>query len=516
LTQPPPDAIRWDDVRELHVVRKLSEILRRRWGLTVALAGPDGRPGIPQAPPLAPSAACRAVQAVPAGERACSEAAAELGRRAADPAAGLPSRTTCHAGLGLCAAPIVVAGKPAGLVWTGGFAVDDTSAGRFADRLVALRVDRDAARAAVEGLQALPAADLEYLGELVRLIAEEIALYQTDLARRSRPARAAAPGSGRVYENIVGRSGPMIELCRLLDKVVDSDSTVLVHGENGTGKELIAEAIHHHSRRRSERFVVQNCSAFNDNLLDSELFGHKKGAFTGAIADKRGLFEVADRGTFFLDEIGDMSPALQVKLLRVLQEGTFTPVGDTEVRRVDVRIIAATNRDLKRMVDRGEFREDLYYRINVISLTVPPLRDRREDIPDLVQHFLLRQAAARRGREKRLEPACLSRLVDYAWPGNVRELENEIERLVVMAGDEPVVGEALLSPRLLRAAPAAGPASLPEAVGALERTMIKDALERRGGNKTRAAVDLGISRRNLIRKVSRYKLDRARGPAPRR
>src|SRR5207245_722941 len=204
------------------------------------------------------------------------------------------------------------------------------------------------------------------------------------------------------YDAIIGKSRPMQDLYRLLDKVIDSDSTVLVHGENGTGKELVARAIHYNSARSNQRFVVQNCSAFNDNLLDSELFGHKRGSFTGAIADKQGLFEVAHEGTFFLDEIGDMSPALQVKVLRVLQEGTFIPVGGTDVRRVDVRVVAATNRDLKRMVERGEFREDLYYRVHVINLTIPPLRERREDIPALVEHFLKKYAKNRRLKQKKL------------------------------------------------------------------------------------------------------------------
>jgi transcriptional regulator with PAS, ATPase and Fis domain len=290
---------------------------------------------------------------------------------------------------------------------------------------------------------------------------------------------------------------------------------VLIQGENGTGKELIARAIHFNSPRASERFVVQNCSAFNDNLLDSELFGHKKGAFTGAIADKDGLFAVADRGTFFLDEIGDMSPALQVKVLRVLQEGTFTPVGDTQSRQVDVRIIAATHRDLKRMVERGEFREDLYYRINVISLTVPPLRERRDDILLLIDYFLKRNAKGRRLKQKRLSQACLDRLLEYAWPGNIRELENEIERLVVLAGEDKLIGEEMLSPRI-RQSPrdegqaAAPPSSLPAAVDALERDMIYEVLKRTQWNKTKAAQELRISRRNLIRKVSKYKLDQRR------
>jgi transcriptional regulator with PAS, ATPase and Fis domain len=303
----------------------------------------------------------------------------------------------------------------------------------------------------------------------------------------------------------------MQDLYRLLDRVAHSDSTVLIQGENGTGKELVARAIHYNSSRKQRRFVVQNCSAFNDNLLDSELFGHRRGAFTGANADKQGLFEVADEGTFFLDEIGDMSPSLQVKVLRVLQEGTFTAVGDTEQKKVDVRIIAATNRDLKTMVERGEFREDLYYRIHVINMVIPPLRERVDDIDLLVDHFLVVHGRGR--RTKRLSDACRARLRAYAWPGNVRELENEIERLLVLSGDDRVIEESLLSARMRQEAergpsspPEEEPGNLPEAVESLERRMIAASLARHQNNKTRAADDLGISRRNLIRLVQKYGL----------
>ena len=285
---------------------------------------------------------------------------------------------------------------------------------------------------------------------------------------------------------------------------------MLIQGENGTGKELVARAIHQRSDRRDHRFVVTNCSAFNDNLLDSELFGHKRGAFTGAVADKAGLFEIADLGTFFLDEIGDMSPTLQVKVLRVIQEGTFNRVGDTETRKVDVRIIAATNRDLGAMVADGRFREDLFYRINVINVNLPALRDRRDDVPLLIDTFLARQG--RHGRIKRLATECLARMLDYAWPGNVRELENEIERLVVLAGDSPTIAESLLSPRIRQYAPVETEVpldvdSLPAAIEALERAMIASAMRRHGGNKTRAAEQLKVSRRNLIRLVQKYELD---------
>ena len=315
------------------------------------------------------------------------------------------------------------------------------------------------------------------------------------------------------YEEIIGESPAMHRVYRLLDKVITSDSTVMIQGENGTGKELVARAIHFNSARKGRRFVVQNCSAFNDNLLDSELFGHKKGAFTGAISDKQGLFEVADGSTFFLDEIGDMSPSLQVKLLRVLQEGTFIPVGDTRPKTVDVRIIAATNRDLKQMVASGQFREDLYYRINVINLRIPSLRERREDILELVDHFLKEHGEASSSQVRQLSKSCINRLLEYNWPGNVRELENEIERLVVLAGEEGVIQQDLLSSRISRpirpdnTQGGPGTTCLPEAIMELERRMIHEVLSRHNWNKTRAAQELNISRRNLIRKVSKYNLE---------
>jgi len=346
------------------------------------------------------------------------------------------------------------------------------------------------------------------------------------------PSSGDAPGIGARF-GIVGDSPPMRELFRLLSRVGPSEATVLVTGENGTGKELVARAIHGSSRRNEGAFVAVNCSAFQDELLESELFGHVRGAFTGAVADKPGLFAAADDGTLFLDEVGDMSPALQVKLLRVLQEGTFQPVGGVETRRVDVRIVAATNRDLGERVAGGEFREDLYYRLNVVHLRVPPLRERPGDIDRLVSTFVARLAERHSGPPKRLSAEVMARFQAHRWPGNVRELENEVERLWVLSGDEPLIGPEHLSREISRAPSQPAPpgttgvgrgdgdgpvpcashlehrpdGTLPEAVEALERWMIARALERHGGNKTRAAAELGVSRRNLIRKVQAYDLD---------
>ena len=350
---------------------------------------------------------------------------------------------------------------------------------------------------------------------LIELMLGEAAMdVALALAEKDRPTGEMVPlelPKGRTsYHGLVGAGPAMQTLFDLIERIAPSDSTVLVQGENGTGKELASRAIHQASLRREQKFVVTNCSAFNDNLLDSELFGHKRGAFTGAVADKPGLFEIADKGTFFLDEIGDMSPMLQVKVLRVLQEGTFNRVGDTETRKVDVRIIAATNRDLQGMVAAGQFREDLFYRVNVLNVMLPSLRERKEDIPLLIEQFLGRH---RRTRPKKLSPECAAQMLAYPWPGNVRELENEVERLVVLAGDAPLIGIELLSPRIRQWEPsseapvAVDTGSLPAAVEALERRMIGAAMRRHGGNKTRAAEDLKVSRRNLIRLVQKYELE---------
>jgi two-component system, NtrC family, response regulator HupR/HoxA len=352
----------------------------------------------------------------------------------------------------------------------------------------------------------LPSLDLAERS-LIEIMLDEAARDAATALRDRRPPIDVDPRTS--YHGIVGASSAMRELYSLLDRIAPSDATVLIQGENGTGKELVARAIHLGSERHDRRFIVTNCSAFNDNLLDSELFGHKRGAFTGAVNDKPGLFETADTGTFFLDEIGDMSPSLQVKVLRVLQEGTFHRVGDTETRKVDVRIIAATNRDLTAMVAAGRFRQDLYYRIHVLNVVLPPLRERRDDVPLLIEHFLARH---RRQRPKHLAPELAARMLTYPWPGNVREIENEIERLVVLSGDAPMIGIDLLSPRIRQWVPSnddvrADTSSLPAAVEALERRMIGAAMRRHGGNKTRAAEELKVSRRNLIRLVQKYQLE---------
>ena len=315
------------------------------------------------------------------------------------------------------------------------------------------------------------------------------------------------------FGNIIGQSTKMQEIFSLIERIGDAEVPILITGDSGTGKELVATAIHVNSPRGSSAFVIQNCSAFNENLLESELFGHVKGAFTGAIRDKQGLFEVADGGTFFLDELGEMSPALQVKLLRVLQDGTFTPVGGTKQKKVNVRIVAATNRNLQQMVKEGSFREDLYYRLNVVNIHLPRLSERRVDIP-LLAEFFLKDIAERRGKaRKELSEEVLACLADYSWPGNIRELQNEIERLIIMSGDAELIDLEFLSAHIRQSAQRElgsneAQGKLRDALETLEREIILSTLERLGGNKSEAARELGISRSNLITKVAGYGLEK--------
>jgi two-component system NtrC family response regulator len=308
-------------------------------------------------------------------------------------------------------------------------------------------------------------------------------------------------------EGIIGESGRMQEVLALLQRVAPSDATVLIRGESGTGKELVARALHFNSRRAAGPLVSVNCAALPEQLLESELFGHERGAFTGAAAQRKGRFELAHGGSIFLDEIGDLSASLQVKLLRVLQERQFERLGSTRTLTVDVRILAATHRDLERGMREGTFREDLYYRLNVVTVRIPPLRERREDIPVLLDHFLPR-FAARNGRQVgALTAAARDALMKYDYPGNVRELENIVERAVLLARG-PVIDlddlPAAVRPGERRATPE--PQTLPDVVAELERRAIAEALERHGGVQTQAAESLGISERVLRYKMKKYRL----------
>ena len=392
------------------------------------------------------------------------------------------------------------------------------------DSAVILITAVDDYEAAVEAVKAGGASD--YIRKSPGLVDEiKLALNRSleklSLSRQNFALRRDA-ATRNSLDNIIGSSAAIEKLKQTVRTVASTASTVLIHGESGTGKELVARAVHVCSPRATEAFVSVNCGAFPETLLESELFGYLKGAFTGANQNKRGLFEVADSGTIFLDEISEMTLAMQVKLLRVLQERTVRPVGSTGEISIDVRVIAATNRELDKAVADNLFREDLYYRLNVIPIRVPPLRERREDIPLLVNHFLKKYASAAGRSILRVHAASLAALCDYEWPGNVRQLENTVERAVALETSEELHVELPAErPKARAAAAAAGGGVLPEIGGELslpqgmgmenyvagiERTLLQTALNQSGGVQTKAADVLGISYRSFRHLMKKYGL----------
>ncbi len=357
-------------------------------------------------------------------------------------------------------------------------------------------------------VEAIKAGATEYLTkpfdlDELKLVVSK-ALGVRDLFREVDTLRSQLKKQYDVRE-IVGTSEQMADLFEVVKRVAKTNATVMVYGESGTGKELIARALHDNSNRANRPFIQVSCAALPETLLESELFGYEKGAFTGANTAKKGRFELADGGTLFLDEIGDISPGIQVKLLRVLQEKTFEHLGGTKTLKVDVRIVGATNKDLQEAIADGAFREDLYYRLNVVPITVPPLRDRREDIPLLVAHFL-----EKFGSKRKVSKEAMDLLLGYDWPGNIRELENTIERAIILGSGEVITPEQL--PGELRGRrPEGRPVSveLPEqgvVLEDLERDLIRQALKRAGNNQAKAARLLGISRHELLYRMEQYGL----------
>ncbi|MBI4517035.1 MAG: sigma 54-interacting transcriptional regulator [Deltaproteobacteria bacterium] len=326
---------------------------------------------------------------------------------------------------------------------------------------------------------------------------------EVTLLARERPVRYR-------FAEIVGNSAAMEKVFRLIESAIGSPITVLLQGETGSGKELVARAIHYEGPRKDKPFVAVNCGAFTESLLESELFGYRKGAFTGANTDKRGLFEAADGGTILLDEIGDTPATTQVKLLRVLERGEFIPVGDTQVRRVNTRVISASNKDLRQEVRAGRFREDLYYRLNAFPIYVPPLRERREDIPLLIAHLLKRLTQKWGGHDVAVAPEAVECLLRYPWPGNVRELEHELERAVTLGGESRVLGPEHFSERIIVAGTTAGRVrlggSLKQARDAFEKEYVAHVLRTHKGNVSHAARALGISRVMLQKKMKDFGL----------
>ena len=515
-------SVRWEEFDKILVIQRLRDLVSRWWNIQINFTDDKGLiRGVPEGKFFNPTnMICKAITRDDKGFTGCRGTAQQTTVETTNSETAKISR--CHAGFSALSVPIRIGKKYMGCVFADGFVHESTASEQRVAIAAYLRVNfpdlADEHQKYVDSLTVLSKKELQYLTELINLVVAEILLVQRDLSTEKQKVERLHKELEQRYnfDRMVGKSSPMQDLYQVLERVCESDATILIQGENGTGKELIARAIHYNSERKDKSFVVVNCGAFNENLLESELFGHVKGSFTGAVKDRKGLFEEADRGTLFLDEIGDTSTAMQVKMLRLLQEGTYTPVGSTQQKRSNVRILAATNKDLAGMVRKDEFREDLYYRLNVINVTVPALRDRREDIPLLIDYFLRRNADKSKEEIKVVSKDCMEKLLNHNWPGNVRELENEIERLCVLSGREKEIAAAFLSPRIKDTAPdkISGyrvHGKLKDALEDLERQMIEEGLERTRWNKSRLARELGISRAGLIMKVEKYGLEKRSG-----
>jgi len=495
------ETARWEHLSGVRVAR---EILERAFGLGLVLLGPEGSVAHGRGGVVATSnAVCRRVLFTRAGFARCD---AFYRRVAASP------QGPCHLGFSLVSAPIEVSGEVLGRVCAAGFHDEPTPPGDLLEDVAAL-LPQGADHELQKDARTLPVVGPERRGPVRAVLeaaAAEIASFEANRARRD----AGVEGLPGLW-GLVGRSPQMQAVFDVMQRVAASEATVLVQGESGTGKELVARALHRQGRRRDREMVTQNCAAMPADLLESILFGHVRGAFSGAQRNNEGLFGAAHGGTLFLDEVGDMSPALQVKLLRVLQDGTYLPVGATTPRTADVRVIAATHRDLRSMVDEGTFRQDLFYRLHVLPVRLPPLRDRAGDLRLLVQHF----AAVTENVPSRISDAAWECIERYAWPGNVRELRAEVQRWQLTTDAASELRPEHLSPQIrdaggfaamsgaAAAAAASGTGTLADAVEALERVIIERGLERTDGNRTRLAKDLGISRTTLGERLKRYDLD---------
>jgi two-component system response regulator HupR/HoxA len=517
----------FEKYQNLHTIIMLKDVIRKWWRSELCFADKNGTVVDWEKneiiPP--PNDFCRMSLTSKEGFRRCTQSIRVLHERfkTSRKLRGAQCQD-CHLNFTIVGAPLYVCGEYQGFIFVEGFLrqpLSDRDSESLKKQIPEIADAPGNLDRAVDRIPIMSATEFEKLTDLLEFGVNEIANHEAEVTKRDQAIRSLSTELSDRYrfENIIGKSQTMLEVFRLVEKVCNSESTVLINGDSGTGKELVARAIHYNGPRRHKPFVVQNCSAFNDNLLETALFGHTRGSFTGATGDKKGLFEVADGGTFFLDEVGDMSPSLQVKLLRVLQEGTFLPVGGTQLKEVDVRLIAATHKDLSQLVKQGSFREDLFYRINVIRIQLPPLRDRRDDIPILVDHFM-RKHHREGQRARSLAPEASQVLAAYAWPGNIRELENEIERLLVLGSDLEVIPAELISARIRESVPEEAKllgrrrdsGKLNDMIENLEREVIRQGLLRTGYNKSRLARDLGISRSNLILKISRYGLEQGGPP----
>lgn len=503
----------WNKIIGSHVVKNFQKVLLKWWGIDIRFYDVSGNEVGNQR--LIKNPLCSYLHTTSIGAKKCTQnyrKRLHAFNRTKDPFV-----YSCYAGIQGVASPIFVKGNYAGAIVGSGVQLPHNHRKAAIDGLVRLGLDRGTIEKCYQGLKQVSDHSEEYVLDLMKAIAADIMafgeLLQENEGVIQKQATMLHKTRNGKYPCLVGNSQTMEKVFGLLDSIDRIESPVLIEGESGTGKELIAAAVHYNSVRKNKVFVLQNCAAFSETLLNSELFGHEKGAFTGATHGKKGLFEIADSGTLFLDEIGDMNKEAQARLLRVLEDKTFYSVGGVQLKKVDVRVITATNKNLHAQVEQGLFRRDLYYRINVIHLKMPPLRERKEDIPLLADHFLESFAKLHKEEKKELSREVIDMFLAYHWPGNIRELKNLIERLSVLSGKSAIIEKHLIPEEIARTTLVVCSANglakgmyLRETLKALERDIIRDVLLKSGWNKLLAYNALGISRASLDSKIAEYAL----------
>lgn len=508
--------IDWTKIVESHVIKTFRKICHKWWGIDIQFYDEYSickNSGTSFENPL-----CNAIRSIPEGVKLCSQTYRK--RLKEFKKNQRPFSYECFAGLHGCAVPILVKQKYVGaMIGSGILAFENSGLMKkmYKEKLTRLGFNSMELDRCYDTLKPIDHHTEEYISDFMELVAEDVIAFYELLQEKEEIIKKRSLLLEDVYKEkykvIIGSSPAIKRVFDTLELIEQSESPVLIEGESGTGKELIAAAIHYNSPRKDKIFVIQNCSALSNTLLNSELFGHEKGSFTGAVSEKKGLFEIADKGTLFLDEIGDMNIEIQAKLLRVLEDGSFYRVGGTEQKKSNVRIISATNKPLKELIKKGIFRKDLFYRINTIHITLPPLRERKEDILPLINYFLDYYAISYHGNKKEIHPDAMKLLQAYSWPGNVRELKNLMERLVLLSGASNTIevrhipGEILAD--MYPGSHTHGhtrPAKLADATKALEKNMICEALARAKWNKTLASRELGISRASLNNKIAEFNI----------
>lgn len=508
--------IDWTKILESHVIRTFRKICHKWWGIDIQFY--DERCVCKNNGMTFRNPFCNSINSIPEGRRLCSQTYRERLKEFKKNQG--PFIYECFAGLQGCAVPILVKQKYVGTMIGSGilsFENNGTTKKKYKKKLTKLGFDTMKLDRCCNTLKPIDRHTKEYISDFMELVAEDVVSFYELLQEKEEIIRKRSFLLENVYKEkykvIIGISPAIKRVFDTLELIERSESTVLIEGESGTGKELVAAAIHYNSSRKDKIFVIQNCSAFSDTLLNSELFGYEKGSFTGAVSEKKGLFEIADKGTLFLDEIGDMSVEIQARLLRVLEDGSFYRVGGTEQKKSNVRIIAATNKPLKELIKQGLFRKDLFYRINTIHLTIPPLRERKEDIPLLIAYFLDYYVSSCHGGKKDIHPDAKELLLSHPWPGNVRELKNLIERLVLLSGDSKTIETKHIPGEIMADMPPGvhtnnhkSPVKLAKVLKALERNMICEALAQAKWNKTMTSRYLGVSRATLNNKIAEFNI----------